>query len=203
MNYRRAPSDVYDDAEAMQRWAALAVEAGRRRPRQEAEAEETPSAGAGRRCGATSSLSSIEGRKRGSKRRVARLLIGIAQREDAGVVPFGADEAEADRKPAHLAHRHGEVRIAGDRGEAAGRAAARGWCRRGPRRSARPAGRVGATRATTLLSRSSLSIPSGAGEAQRGLARGALGVVEPARRLRLLEQVLAEQRHLLGAHARG
>jgi DNA transformation protein len=28
MNYRRAPSDVYDDAEAMQRWAALAVEAG-------------------------------------------------------------------------------------------------------------------------------------------------------------------------------
>jgi len=32
MNYRRAPSDVYDDAEAMQRWAALAVEAGARRP---------------------------------------------------------------------------------------------------------------------------------------------------------------------------
>ena len=30
MNYRRAPSDVYDDAEAMQLWAALAVEAGRR-----------------------------------------------------------------------------------------------------------------------------------------------------------------------------
>ena len=30
MNYRRAPSDVYDDAEAMQRWAALAVEAGLR-----------------------------------------------------------------------------------------------------------------------------------------------------------------------------
>ena len=24
MNYRRAPSDVYDDAEAMQRWARLA-----------------------------------------------------------------------------------------------------------------------------------------------------------------------------------
>ena len=30
MNYRRAPSDVYDDAEAMQRWAAPAVEAGLR-----------------------------------------------------------------------------------------------------------------------------------------------------------------------------
>jgi DNA transformation protein and related proteins len=40
MNYRRAPADVYDDAEALQRWAALAVEAGlrgkagkRRRPK--------------------------------------------------------------------------------------------------------------------------------------------------------------------------
>jgi DNA transformation protein len=30
MNYRRAPTDVYDDAEAMQRWAALALEAGLR-----------------------------------------------------------------------------------------------------------------------------------------------------------------------------
>ena len=30
MNYRRAPSDVYDEAEALQRWAALAVEAGHR-----------------------------------------------------------------------------------------------------------------------------------------------------------------------------
>ena len=31
MNYRRAPADVYDDAEAMQRWArAGAVEAGDR-----------------------------------------------------------------------------------------------------------------------------------------------------------------------------
>ncbi|MEA3031116.1 MAG: transformation protein [Sphingomonadales bacterium] len=30
MNYRNAPSDVYDDAEALQRWAALAVEAGLR-----------------------------------------------------------------------------------------------------------------------------------------------------------------------------
>ncbi|MGE0179037.1 MAG: TfoX/Sxy family protein [Sphingomonas sp.] len=30
MNYRRAPSDVYDDADEMQRWASLAVEAGLR-----------------------------------------------------------------------------------------------------------------------------------------------------------------------------
>ena len=30
MNYRRAPQDVYDDPEAMQRWAALALEAGAR-----------------------------------------------------------------------------------------------------------------------------------------------------------------------------
>jgi DNA transformation protein len=32
MNYRRGPQDVYDDAEAMRRWAALAAEAGARRP---------------------------------------------------------------------------------------------------------------------------------------------------------------------------
>ena len=30
MNYRRAPSEVHDDAEAQQRWASVAVEAGRR-----------------------------------------------------------------------------------------------------------------------------------------------------------------------------
>jgi DNA transformation protein len=30
MNYRRAPADIYDDPEALQRWAALAVEAGLR-----------------------------------------------------------------------------------------------------------------------------------------------------------------------------
>jgi DNA transformation protein len=30
MNYRRAPLDVYDEAEALQRWASLAVEAGLR-----------------------------------------------------------------------------------------------------------------------------------------------------------------------------
>jgi DNA transformation protein len=32
MNYRRAPDDVYDDAEAMQKWAALGVAAGMRAP---------------------------------------------------------------------------------------------------------------------------------------------------------------------------
>ena len=31
MNYRRAPSDVYDDAEAMRKWVSVSVEAGRRR----------------------------------------------------------------------------------------------------------------------------------------------------------------------------
>ena len=41
MNYRRAPQDVYDDPEALQRWAALAVEAGlrgaaKKRPRKTA-----------------------------------------------------------------------------------------------------------------------------------------------------------------------
>ena len=30
MNYRRAPAEVYDEPEAMQRWAALALEAGLR-----------------------------------------------------------------------------------------------------------------------------------------------------------------------------
>ena len=30
MNYRRAPAEVYDDSEALQRWARLAVQAGER-----------------------------------------------------------------------------------------------------------------------------------------------------------------------------
>ncbi len=30
MNYRRAPADVYDDPDAMRRWAGLAIEAGLR-----------------------------------------------------------------------------------------------------------------------------------------------------------------------------
>jgi DNA transformation protein and related proteins len=33
MNYRRAPDDVYDDAEAMQHWAGIAVAAGARAPK--------------------------------------------------------------------------------------------------------------------------------------------------------------------------
>ena len=45
MNYRRAPADVYDNAEALQRWAALAVEAGlrgaaKKRPKKKAVARE-------------------------------------------------------------------------------------------------------------------------------------------------------------------
>ena len=32
MNYRRAPEDVYDDADAMLRWARLGLEAGLRAP---------------------------------------------------------------------------------------------------------------------------------------------------------------------------
>jgi DNA transformation protein len=41
MNYRRGPTDVYDDAEAMQHWARLALEAGlrgaaKRKPRRQA-----------------------------------------------------------------------------------------------------------------------------------------------------------------------
>jgi DNA transformation protein len=32
MNYRRAPDDVYDDADAMRQWAELAIAAGRRAP---------------------------------------------------------------------------------------------------------------------------------------------------------------------------
>ncbi len=32
MNYRRAPEDVYDDADTMRQWAALALDAGQRAP---------------------------------------------------------------------------------------------------------------------------------------------------------------------------
>ena len=32
MNYRRGPTDVYDDPDAMRHWAGLALEAGARRP---------------------------------------------------------------------------------------------------------------------------------------------------------------------------
>eukprot|EP01037_Dinobryon_pediforme_P033676 gene33676-39216_t len=33
MNYRRAPDDVYDDADALREWAALGVAAGMRAPK--------------------------------------------------------------------------------------------------------------------------------------------------------------------------
>lgn len=32
MNYRRAPDDVYDDADSMREWAALGIAAGQRAP---------------------------------------------------------------------------------------------------------------------------------------------------------------------------
>ena len=32
MNYRRAPDEVYDDADELRRWASLGLEAGRRAP---------------------------------------------------------------------------------------------------------------------------------------------------------------------------
>ncbi|URW74613.1 TfoX/Sxy family protein [Sphingomonas donggukensis] len=43
MNYRRAPDDVYDDADALRRWAALALEAGLRAPKK-AKAARKPKA---------------------------------------------------------------------------------------------------------------------------------------------------------------
>jgi DNA transformation protein len=42
MNYRRAPLDVYDDPEAMQRWARLALEAGRRAPAKKPKRQKAP-----------------------------------------------------------------------------------------------------------------------------------------------------------------
>jgi DNA transformation protein and related proteins len=44
MNYRRAPDDVYDDEEAMQKWASLGLEAGRRAPAKKAKAKQKPTA---------------------------------------------------------------------------------------------------------------------------------------------------------------
>ena len=48
MNYRRAPDDVFDDADAMREWAALGLEAGLRAPRKARAAPRprSPSAGA-------------------------------------------------------------------------------------------------------------------------------------------------------------
>ena len=47
-----------------------------------------------------------------------RLLVGIAQGQDQLVRPFRTDEAQPHRQALHLPHRHGEVRVAGNRGEA-------------------------------------------------------------------------------------
>ena len=44
MNYRRAPTDVYDDPEAMRRWAQLALEAGLRGAAKKKPKRKKPSA---------------------------------------------------------------------------------------------------------------------------------------------------------------
>jgi DNA transformation protein and related proteins len=41
MNYRRAPDDVYDDADALRLWGALALDAGRRAPAKKKKRQET------------------------------------------------------------------------------------------------------------------------------------------------------------------
>lgn len=53
MNYRRAPSDVYDDADELQRWVSVSLEAGRRRvvkkrPKRDAAANAARSRGSPR-----------------------------------------------------------------------------------------------------------------------------------------------------------
>lgn len=42
MNYRRAPDDVYDDADAMRHWAAIAIAAGQRAPVRKPRGRKTP-----------------------------------------------------------------------------------------------------------------------------------------------------------------
>lgn len=44
MNYRRAPDDVYDDANALRRWASLGLAAGRRAPPRTAGARKAKAA---------------------------------------------------------------------------------------------------------------------------------------------------------------
>jgi DNA transformation protein and related proteins len=53
MNYRRAPSDVYDDADELQRWVSVSLAAGRRRvvkkrPKRDAAANAARSRGSPR-----------------------------------------------------------------------------------------------------------------------------------------------------------
>ena len=42
MNYRRAPIDVYDDADAMREWAAHGIAAGRRAPKKKPRKKNSP-----------------------------------------------------------------------------------------------------------------------------------------------------------------
>lgn len=47
MNYRRAPDDVYDDADAMREWAALGIAAGLRAPAKKPKRRRAPRPPAG------------------------------------------------------------------------------------------------------------------------------------------------------------
>jgi DNA transformation protein and related proteins len=49
MNYRRAPDDVYDDADALRQWASLGFAAGRRAPVKKKAREEVDSSAFARR----------------------------------------------------------------------------------------------------------------------------------------------------------
>ena len=88
MNYRRAPTDVYDDPEAMQRWAALAVEAGGggAAKKRSTKAPEAQLIGrrARRRPQMRRDLRALLDRAQEARLDplARRLLIGIAQRQD-------------------------------------------------------------------------------------------------------------------------
>ena len=127
---------------------------------------------------------------------MAGLLIRVTEREDQSVRPFRAEEAQPHRQALHLAHRHGQVRIAGDRSEAA-RAAARNLVaidrvdlpRRGHGRSDQSDDAVVGEQFVDAI---------GAGSAQAGRAGLEVGgVLEPLGRFGLLEGFLPEQRHFL------
>ena len=109
---------------------------------------------------------------------------------------FGADEAEPDRQPAHLAHRHGEVRIAGDRGEAAGGRRPGSWSPWTASIS-QAAGRVGRDQGDDIVARAAAGRSP---PARRGGARSRAPCGRPRRGRRspraCSNSVLAEQRHL-------
>ena len=126
--------------------------------------------------------------------RLGFLLEGVAQRQDARVVPLAADEADPDRHVPVEAHGHGQVRIAGDGGQAAGRALLLSSSS-GSLVQAREV--VGATRATTRWSAIIRSMPSGPAAGSDLAARLDIGRIgQAAGRLGPLEQVLAEQHRL-------